>query len=30
MVVLAILSVVITNLIYRVEVWIAPWRMAQG
>ena len=30
MVVLPILSVVITNLIYRVEVWIAPWRMAQG
>ena len=30
MLVLAILSVVITNLIYRVEVWIAPWRMAQG
>src|SRR6478672_1651978 len=30
MVVLAILSVVITNLIYRVEAWIAPWRMARG
>src|SRR5207253_8548972 len=29
MVVLAILSVVITNLIYRVEVWIAPWRRSE-
>ena len=30
MVVLAILSIAITNLIYRMERWIAPWRVAQG
>jgi ABC-type nitrate/sulfonate/bicarbonate transport system permease component len=30
MVVLAILSIAITKLIYRVERWIAPWRVVQG
>jgi NitT/TauT family transport system permease protein len=30
MVVLAILSIAITNLIYRMERWIAPWRVVQG
>jgi ABC-type nitrate/sulfonate/bicarbonate transport system permease component len=30
MVVLAILSIAITNLIHRMERWIAPWRVAQG
>jgi ABC-type nitrate/sulfonate/bicarbonate transport system permease component len=30
MVVLAILSIAITSLIYRMERWIAPWRVVQG
>ncbi len=30
MVVLAILSIAITKLIYRMERWIAPWRVVQG
>jgi len=30
MVVLAILSIAITKLVYRLERWIAPWRVAQG
>jgi NitT/TauT family transport system permease protein len=30
MVVLAVLSIALTNLIYRIERWIAPWREAQG
>jgi ABC-type nitrate/sulfonate/bicarbonate transport system permease component len=30
MVVLAVLSIALTNLIYRIERWIAPWREARG
>jgi len=30
MVVLAVLSIALTNLIYRIERWIAPWRQARG
>ncbi|AMN39807.1 ABC transporter permease [Rhodoplanes sp. Z2-YC6860] len=30
MVVLAVLSIALTNLIYRIERWIAPWRQLQG
>ena len=30
MVVLAILSIALTSLIYRIERWIAPWRQLQG
>jgi NitT/TauT family transport system permease protein len=30
MVVLAVVSIALTNLIYRIERWIAPWRPAQG
>jgi NitT/TauT family transport system permease protein len=29
-VVLAVLSIVITNLIYRLERWMAPWRRVEG
>jgi hypothetical protein len=28
--VLAVLSIVITNLIYRLERWMAPWRRVEG